>query len=253
MSANQYVNSICIFQGTQGKYYIVDGCKYDIHFPLAQALDHKTYPDDPECGSGPKECYTCLTRGSVNGVFVGYCENCLFHVYGQTEDNVSYESAEAMMWAQYPYMYGVGLHEIGDVEAASTQEAVIEQWFATESAMFAEYYDNLARMNNDTFEDEAEEEENYVETPTWLQQYHTIDGSNIRAAESVGAGEYIKYTEEELFAEAESSVAECFAEHWAEYAEYYDEQERIAKEIADEEYYNDANYDNYAEPRGYRD
>lgn len=219
MSANQYVNSIGVFQGTQGKYYIVDGCKYDIHFPLAWALDHQTYPDDPDCGSGPKECYACLTRGSVNGVFVGYCENCLFHVYGQTEDNVSYESAEAMMWAQHPYMCGVGLHEIGDV---------MEQWFDAESAMFSEYCDNLARMNNDTFEEE--EEDNYVETPTWTQQYHTIDGSNI----------YLDATVDERVTESE--------------AEYYDEQERIAKEIADEEYYNDANYDNYTEQLcGYRD
>jgi hypothetical protein len=173
MSANQYVNSVPIFQGDQGKYYIVDGFKYDIHFPLAQALDHKMYTNHPNLGSGPKACENCASYGSVNGVFVGYCVNCLYGVYNQKGSHILCpELDEKQMWEQYPYMNGVRASEIGDTQ-------------------FNMYFDEYADedLDDSLSEDEVDELE-----------------------------------------EAKDELEE---------SNYYDEQEKIAKAIADEEYYND--------------
>ena len=168
MSANQYVNSVPIFQGDQGKYYIVDGCKYDIHFPLAQSLDHKMYTNHPELRSGPKACENCISYGSVNGVFVGYCVNCLYGVFNQKGSHILCpELDEKQMWEQYPYMNGVRASEIGDTQ-------------------FNMYFEEYSEEDLDDALSEDDDLEN------------ELDESN-----------------------------------------YYDEQEKIAKAIADEEYYND--------------
>ena len=129
MSSNQYVNSIHICQGNQGKYYILDGIKYDIHFPLVWALDHHNYEPyyDEETnqtyinGSGPNECDNCNEHGDVNGVFVGYCSSCLEHVYHGKRGDYSLSPGLPMigwisnscLWKKYPYMTGVKFEEIG--------------------------------------------------------------------------------------------------------------------------------------------
>lgn len=121
------VNCISIFEN-KGKYYIIDGFKYDIHFPLAWALDHRNYEPyfDEETnetyvnGSGPKECNNCNAYGSINGVFVGYCTTCLQHVYNDKRGDHSIASGmsintlcESYLWKQCPYMDGVKISEIG--------------------------------------------------------------------------------------------------------------------------------------------
>jgi hypothetical protein len=129
MSANQYICTVPIFQGNQGKYYILDGYKYDIHFPLAWALDHhnhkpyysekknKTYIN----GSGPKKCSDCSLFGSIYYVFIGYCSNCLRDVYHDKRGDHSVAPgmsvgmlSECTLWKQYPYLNGVKFEEIGD-------------------------------------------------------------------------------------------------------------------------------------------
>jgi hypothetical protein len=128
MASNQYINSITIFQGNQGKYYIVDGVKYDIHFPLVWALDHHNYKPyyDEETnetyinGSGPNECENC-SAVNINGVFIGYCCNCLRDVYdGKRGDHsvspglpIAIMLSDYYLWKQYPYMAGVKFEEIG--------------------------------------------------------------------------------------------------------------------------------------------
>ena len=121
MSTNQYINSIPIFQGSNGKFYIVNGYKYDINFPLAWALNHRNCNYNQAIGSGPKECANCLSYGSINGVFVGYCSNCLTNVYdnqrgicispGSSVDMLS----EYTMWERYSYLKGVTKNEIGEI------------------------------------------------------------------------------------------------------------------------------------------
>ena len=70
-----------------GKYYILNGIKYHISFPLSYALSHKR-------GTGPEDCGNCAHFGSIssNKVFLGYCSNC----------SVSYD-----------YERGIGLDENG--------------------------------------------------------------------------------------------------------------------------------------------
>ena len=117
MSSTYYVGSINVFMGIQGMYYIVDGIKYDAHFPVAWAMNHFSYPDLPEAMSGPKGCANCLRYGTINDVFVGYCPMCSNHVYNFTRGGVVYDCSsvdEEQLWQQFPYMHGVRLWQIGD-------------------------------------------------------------------------------------------------------------------------------------------
>jgi hypothetical protein len=142
MSANQYICAVPIFQGNQGKYYIVDGYKYDIHFPLAWALDHhnhkpyysekknKTYIN----GSGPKKCGNCSLYGSIHYVFIGYCSNCLRDVYHDKRGDHSVAPgmsigmlSECTLWQQYPYLNGIKISEIGDKIAEEETEEEHEE------------------------------------------------------------------------------------------------------------------------------
>ena len=147
MSANQYICAVPIFQGNQGKYYIIDDYKYDIHFPLAWALDHhnepyynkdtnKTYIN----GSGPKKCNNCFVFGSLNSVFVGYCSNCLYYVYNDKRGDHSINNSksidtlyEYIIWKKFPYMNGVKISEIGDKN--DDEETVIEDMFVEDECL----------------------------------------------------------------------------------------------------------------------
>ena len=54
--------------------YSYDGHKYCIYFPYNWVLNTK-------CGTGPKECDYCNEYGKLNGVFIGYCEDCATYAY----------------------------------------------------------------------------------------------------------------------------------------------------------------------------
>jgi hypothetical protein len=125
------IQSINIYQGVQGKYYVVNGKKYHINFPIAWALDHRTFRvGNYEEPSGPERCSNCDVYGSIRGVFVGYCCNCLLNY--TTSDwystpnlrgnrvgpiGVSLETlSHHILWQRCPYMICVGADEIGDEE-----------------------------------------------------------------------------------------------------------------------------------------
>ena len=123
MSANSYITSLPLFQGAQGSYYLVNGYKYHPCFPVHWAMNHKTfYHGKHEARSGPIDCPNCRTHGSIRGVFVGYCSNCLKDylnagiwrgvavVRGQGASGLQ----NLTLWMQYPYMYGIDMDEIGD-------------------------------------------------------------------------------------------------------------------------------------------
>ena len=174
MSSNQYVNSIHICQGNQGKYYILDGIKYDIHFPLVWALDHHNYEPyyDEETnetyinGSGPNECENCNASGSANEVFVGYCSTCLEHVYhGKRGDYsvcpglpIAIWLSDSCLWKQYPYMTGVKFEEIGhniEVDEELKRDEEREEIKADEE--YNKYKEDFGKM------DLEDEEERYRE------------------------------------------------------------------------------------------
>jgi hypothetical protein len=150
MFSAQYINSIHICKGNQGKFYVLDGIKYDINFPLVWALDHHNYEPyyDEETnetyinGSGPNECDNCNEEGigSMNGVFIGYCSSCLEHVYhGKRGDysvcpglSIAIWLSDSYLWKKYPYMTGVKFEEIGhnievDEERQKAEERKAEE------------------------------------------------------------------------------------------------------------------------------
>lgn len=109
------INTINIYQGEYGKYYLIDGYKYDIHFPIAWAIDHKINPDKLNKKTGPKECVNCFSHGSINNVFVHYCFYCMSVYNGERGGFIFkaiYESDENM-WKYLPYMNGIKKTEIG--------------------------------------------------------------------------------------------------------------------------------------------
>lgn len=120
-----------VFQGTHGKFYVVDGVKYDVHFPVAWAVDHGTFyygcadEEDVAIQTGPKHCENCKTYGSYNGVFISYCGNCAAHY---TEPRIGRPCTS--VWCLpidsddrrdgrfcehcFPWMSGVNTNEVGD-------------------------------------------------------------------------------------------------------------------------------------------
>jgi hypothetical protein len=126
---NQYHLPIPLIQGAQGKYYVVDGQKYDEHFPQVWALNHQACSSDyaGRTVSGPKLCRNCRSYGSINGVFVFYCANCTKYVYnGERGGHIlsSQDTTEGELWRQFPYMNCVTSDEIGDMKNPSTRSAI---------------------------------------------------------------------------------------------------------------------------------
>jgi len=119
---------IPLVQGLQGKYYIVDGQKYDEHFPKEWALNHLSYWNGSKnlVESGPKNCANCRSYGSINGVFVFYCLNCTDYAYECTRGGLSCSPnvTEGELWREFPYMYGVTFDEIGDAPVQTHYSAV---------------------------------------------------------------------------------------------------------------------------------
>ena len=62
-------------------FYLLDGFRYDLNFPLAWALNHLAWDRNPNYLSGPKHCEYCRTTGCINEVFISYCFNCQKHIY----------------------------------------------------------------------------------------------------------------------------------------------------------------------------
>lgn len=154
MSAFQPV----IKQGAQGQYYEVGGIKYTGTFPYEWATNHK-FLDGTEFCSGPKDCSNCREFGSINGVFVGYCSNCVTYIYnGETypkRNDCIYNAKVATddaLWAACPYLQGISLSRIGDkvAEKVENQELTERQlerarYWARRERYWDAYYDENGR------------------------------------------------------------------------------------------------------------
>lgn len=125
-----------VFQGTHGKYYVVDGVKYDIHFPVAWATDHWNYEasrdyelfdndEDYAKLTGPLHCNNCQHYASFRGVVVAYCSNCVYaygglrgsisHVHGSMRSSCMVcTTSNAFCEMCHPWMAGVSPTEVGD-------------------------------------------------------------------------------------------------------------------------------------------
>lgn len=127
-----------VFQGTHGKYYMVDGVKYDIHFPVAWATNHCEYNDDYRTITGPLCCETCAIYGSFQEVVITYCVICTYKYSGERgqfifrdwNDERGLPDAPTRKWCRhhvshaedtfcercFPWMSGVKKSEVGDLQ-----------------------------------------------------------------------------------------------------------------------------------------
>lgn len=108
-------------QGEQGEYYVINGIKYDVHFPKEWANDHKDFlqefPYDNYLAlTGPEKCLNCEFYGSFQGVFVGYCMNCAREYNFERGKGYIHNQTQEEMWESLDYMKGVKLCQIGDLK-----------------------------------------------------------------------------------------------------------------------------------------
>lgn len=112
-----------IYQGIQGDYYVINGIKYDSHFPQEWATNHRDFAqgDDP-CDldyvteTGPESCGNCESYGSLRGVFVGYCMNCAREYNFTRGKGFVDDYTDEELWENLPYMRGVSMKRIGDAD-----------------------------------------------------------------------------------------------------------------------------------------
>ena len=105
--------SIEICNGEQCKYYKLNNIKYHIRFPLDYALNL----DPEQLGCGPEKCDNCLVYGSIRGVFVGYCKDCIgeFQNTRGNRPDADYKYLSQKEFEQcLPYMKGIKIEDIGD-------------------------------------------------------------------------------------------------------------------------------------------
>lgn len=116
---SQQLDESMIVQGYQGKYYILNGYNYDIHFPYEWAInDEVLLGNDEFYSTGPEKCTNCYVYGSRNGVFIGYCYNCGFHIHQAKRNFLSYDAesitTNERLWEELPYLNGVDINQIGN-------------------------------------------------------------------------------------------------------------------------------------------
>lgn len=180
MTASQFITAIPVFQGAQGKYYLVDGEKYHIRFPIDWAHNHIVF-ERQNCvieGTGPKNCVNCKIHGSIRDVFVGYCGNCL-RTYIETNEprgrliapEMSVDMLEnSDIWRQYPYMFDVKKSEIGDDESVNVTDEGINLERLDEAIRAAE---KREQANSDTDSNEGKFVYDY--SPECVFVYDDID------------------------------------------------------------------------------
>lgn len=188
MSAANFVTNIPVFEGAQGKYYIVNGKKYSVYFPIAWAHEHITFQiGDDEAKSGPEECGNCDTYGSIRGVFVGYCSNCLRQYHDSqywrgclVAPGIPVDMLEdRYMWQQYPYMSGIPKSAIGDEEGADLTDQGINLEELTDAISAAqeayEEADEEEQVNQEEQVNEpADEEAKFDTNGRWIYPEHVL-------------------------------------------------------------------------------
>lgn len=137
--------------GYKGLFYIVDGFRYHIRFPIKWALNHKILSG---IFTGPKECLNCVLYGTCNTVFVGYCDNCLRHYSGTNEIRGDFQVSPGKaldmlnndeLIQKYPYIKGTIVSEVEEIYEFNVVEGL---WSEIVKNMTAE---------NDAFDVNGEE------------------------------------------------------------------------------------------------
>jgi hypothetical protein len=241
-----------IKQGAQGEYYEVGGYKYAGTFPYEWAIDHKWHTEIEDCGSGPEWCGNCRADGSINGVFVFYCANCVSYIY----DDESYPKrngelfledieTDEDLWEACPYMRGISLSQIGDkpvaseVENQDLTERQLERarYWARRERYWDAYYDENGRsIFDEGFREPVEEKPTSHEDEDRFFSYYAADNVIQREIE----GQKLREFNERQLQMAQENVSNNFATVQAQEEEYEYEYEAYRD--------NDDYYDQWDEP-----
>jgi hypothetical protein len=155
-----------IQQGTHGEYYEVDGIKHTGTFPYEWAKDHKCHPFYITYGSGPEFCETCRSDGTINGVFVFYCHNCVKNIYNNTifpkRHDALHLATDEKLWEACPYMQGIPISQIGDkVEDEEVKDETQDEYLAR--VIQEEEEDYLRKLEQEEEEARCQERLRYDE------------------------------------------------------------------------------------------
>lgn len=134
MSLRMIVNTAEICEGTNGKYYRLNGMNYDIHFPLCWATEHL------DSQSGPNNCDNCFEFGYHNGVFVAYCANCSQFIHNDERGQYDEDAPTKIKLENFDYMKGVSWDQIGDSVLNKENEVPVQHEEEDEEEDFEEDY-----------------------------------------------------------------------------------------------------------------
>ena len=102
-----------VYAVTAVTYYIINGKRYDNHFPYEWAiLDLTEYYGDYSDMCGPQHCLNCEHYGSLHGVFVGYCLMCS-RAFNGLRGGGFLQITSSDDLDLLPYMAGVNMNQIG--------------------------------------------------------------------------------------------------------------------------------------------
>jgi hypothetical protein len=172
-----------IQQGTHGEYYEVNGIKHTGTFPYEWAKDHKCHPFYITYGSGPEFCETCRSDGTINGVFVFYCHNCVKKIYNDTifpkRHDALHLATDEELWEACPYMQGIPISQIGDkvedeeVEDEEVKEETQDEYLARVIQEEEEEY--LRKLEQEEEEALCQERLRYYEEQEQYEAYRDND------------------------------------------------------------------------------
>ena len=224
-----------IKQGAQGEYYEVGRCKYTGTFPYEWATNHKSLGD---CGypSGPEWCGNCRDYGSINGVFVFYCANCV-NVYDDIihpkRNDYLYSAdlaTDEELWVACPYMRGIPRSQIGDKVAEKVENQELterERYWSNRARYWDAYYDENGRsIFDEGFREPAEEPKSEEDEDRFFCYYaadnviqREIEGQKLREfnERQLQMASEQEPTEEEVYGEEEEYEA------YRDNSDYYDQ------------------------------
>ena len=151
------VYNVEIYEGITTKYYVIDGIKFHINFPIQWALDPLTLEDEDDTylyKTGPLDCLNCRINMTVRGIFIGYCSNCLYvcENAGINRGNNVYQGVLAclfdndQMHERYPYMASCDINKISDRLPEITEAEL--KWFKKREAKRLRRKLYLKKRNN---------------------------------------------------------------------------------------------------------
>jgi hypothetical protein len=146
--------------------YIIGEVHYHSRFPREWAENHAEE-------TGPEACGNCLTYGSLDGIFIGYCANCADYVYqgtrgrGLDENGVEFDSQGESIYDTY--LSGLTLSRDAkklvpiDNEDAMTMNEFLEHQSPRPEVYYMEIDEDELYNNQDLYVDYDDDDHSDIE------------------------------------------------------------------------------------------